>query len=122
MTTLDNVVEWIAGIDDEALDVVLAALQDRHDALHEARAQKAVVGTPVVVNDVTPRFLEGLEGVIEDTDPDEGEVSIRLTPAATARLRRAHQADYRTGTALTYLLTGIPASCCYPTDRLAAAV
>lgn len=120
MTTMTEVVEWIEKIGDSDLDVVLAALQARHDALHEARAERATVGTDVVIDDVTADYLVGLEGRIEASDPDEGVVDVRLTTASTGRLRFSGQVDLPVGVGFNYLLRGVPASCCYPAEHLAA--
>jgi hypothetical protein len=112
--TISDVVEWIDTIDDETLDVVLAALQRRHDELHESRARQATPGSTVVLHDVTPTYLDGLEGVIEEVDDDEGLVSIRLTRTSTGRLRFTGRSEYKVGQETNFLLTGVPASCCYP--------
>lgn len=112
--SIESVVEWIDTIDDETLDIVLAALQRRHDALHESRARMATKGASIVLHDVTPTYLDGLEGVIEDVDQDEGCVSVRLTRTSTGRLRFIGRSEYRVGPETNFLLTGVPASCCYP--------
>lgn len=119
--TIEGVVDWVDGIDDETLDIVLAALQRRHDALHESRARRATTGASVILHDVTPTYLDGLEGVIEAVDEDEGCVSVRLTRTSTGRLRFIGRSEYRVGDEPNFLLTGVPASCCYSAaDRRSA--
>lgn len=113
MDMLDEVIDWIATVDDNTLDTVLMALQARHDDLHEERASRARPGAHVVVYDVEPRFLEGLAGQIASEDPDQGTVDILLTPESTGRLRFCGQRSYATGADMRYLLEGVPASCCY---------
>lgn len=120
MTTVTEVVEWVEGIDDETVGEILSALQKRHDALHEARAEKAVPGAHVFIDDVTVECLIGLVGHIEEVDGDEGLVSIRLTATSTGRLRFSGQTAYRVGNVANFLLHGVPASCCYPAEGLAA--
>jgi hypothetical protein len=110
---IEDVIEWIREVDDETLDVVLDALQRRHDALHEERADLAVLGATVVLQDLRPTYLDGLEGVIEEIDEDEGCVSVRLNRVSTGRLRFVGQGDFHLGSELNFLLTGVPASCCY---------
>lgn len=118
---IEDVVEWIRTVDDETLDVILEALQQRHDTLHEERAELAVIGASVVLHDLRPNYLEGLEGVIEEIDEDEGCVSVRLNRISTGKLRFAGQRDFHVGAELNYLLTGVPASCCYSAaDRRSA--
>lgn len=119
VTTVSEVVQWVGEIDDETVDEVLAALQRRHEALHEARAERAVIGAHVVIHDVTAEYLIGLDGVIEEVDPEEGDVSIRLSAVSTGRLRFSGQKDYTLGADLNYLIHAVPASCCYPADALA---
>ena len=112
---VNEVRTWIANIDDATLDEVLAALQTRHDALHAARAANATVGRQVVIRDVQPRHLDGLEGTIHAR---EGEfVAVLLTAASTGRLRFCKQSGYAVGPDMNFLLEGVPASCCHETDR-----
>lgn len=117
--TLGQVTSWIAEIGDATLDDVLAALQDRHDTLHLERALQATEGRHVLIQDVRPRYLNGLEGTIEATDGEM--VAIRLTAASTGRLRFSGQMRYAIGAELNFLLEGVPASCCYEPTQAATA-
>src|SRR5690625_2137342 len=109
--TLGQVKAWINATDDAGLDEVLAALQARHDTLHSQRAEQATIGRDVTIVDVTPAYLNGLDGTIEDSDEDT--VSVRLTCESTGRLRFSGQDRYDIGAAMNFLLEGVPASCCY---------
>lgn len=111
--TAEQVIDWISDINDETIDDVLQALQNRHDALHEARAAKVKKGMRVTIWDVQPECLNGLEGVVQEVDDAEVEVEVRLSPMSTGRLRFTRGADYRPGDQREYILRGIPASCCY---------
>lgn len=113
MPALNEVIEWVASVDDPTLEAVLAALQSRHEELHESRASQAQIGTEVVIQDVEPRYLEGMSGEIVDLDPEEGIVALLLTPMDTGRLRFCGQRDYRVGIVERYRLENVPASCCY---------
>lgn len=115
--TATQVIDWIGDINDETIDEVLQALQNRHDELHEARASKVQRGMHVTIWDVKPEYMNGLEGVVEDVDAAEVEAVIRLSPVSTGRLRFTRAAEYRPGEQREYVLRGIPASCCYTDEE-----
>lgn len=117
--TLNQVTDWIANISDSTVDEVLVALQSRHDALHAERAQHATEGRHVIIQDVRPHYLDGLEGVIEVTDGET--VALCLTAASTGRLRFSGQKRYEIGTEMNFLLEGVPASCCYEPSQTVSA-
>lgn len=114
--TLSGVKQWIGSIEGATLNEVISALQERVDALHEARIERATEGRRVVIQDVRPLYLNGLEGDIYERDED-GTVSILLTPASTGRLRFRRQCRYKVGADVRFLLGGVPASCCYSPDE-----
>ena len=114
-----EVTRWVESIDEATVDDVLSALQHRHEVLQAGRAQQAKVGRHVVVEDVDPRDLEGLEGVIEESDGET--VSIRLSPSSTGALRFSAQRRYSVGPGMRFLLEGVPASCCHrPSEAVSA--
>ena len=118
--TLREVVEWIDTLTDEDIDDVLQALQSRHDVLHAERAAQAVVGRIVRIDDVRPKYLQGLTGEIVNCDGDF--VDILLDCKSTGRLRFTRQTRYEPGAVRNYRLESIPASCCYdpvPADAAA---
>lgn len=116
--TPERVTDWIAQVDDATIDIVLAALQARHEALHEARAVQATIGANVVISDVDCDALDGLDGEVVATDEDEGEVSVLLSAYSTGSLRFDRTSPYRPGVESRYVVHGIPAGCCWPAEAV----
>jgi len=93
------------------LDNLWAAMRNRRSALDSLRAADVSVGDQVRLVGLSPKYLNGLEGVVETIDKNR--CSVRLSQLSTERMRipgrvRFHMSpdDHH------YLLAGIPLSTC----------
>jgi hypothetical protein len=126
--TEQDVLTFIGSLDDPGIDIVLRALQERHDTLHGQRRQadtaRLRVGTLIEIAEVHQEYLKGLIGDIVHigTDDDEGYVDVLLSQVSTGRLRFCHESEYEVGGEPRYLLQGVPVSCCFEQDAVAQAV
>ena len=101
---------------DGELDRITDAIRQRQRALRALRAATVSVGAQVRIRGLSPKYLNGLEGVVESITKSSGDV--RLSRVSTARLRvRMAAATFRGRFYIRadeehYLLTRVPLSCC----------
>jgi len=93
------------------LDNLLAAMRNRRSALNSLRAANVAVGDQVRLVGLSPKYLNGLEGVVETIN--KSRCNVRLSRLSTEHLRipgrvRVHMSPDEQH----YLLVGIPLSTC----------
>jgi hypothetical protein len=113
-TEYTDVVAWItseATADDVArLEIVL---QVRRKGLRTAQAAQARHGMAVVLDGLSPKYLNGLIGTIDGLNGRR--CSVLLSPESTDRLRHTTQKRFYVSADMTrFLLRGVPTTCCLP--------
>lgn len=111
-TTIEDVFEFIHGQANETdLDNIFDAYRSRTKVLREKRALSVSPGKEVVVTGVSPKYLNGLRGTVEEVDGKCA--SVRLDEASTRRLRASGSRRFFIPDDETnYVLTGLPKSTC----------
>ena len=101
---------------DGELDRITDAIRQRQRALRALRAATVSVGAQVRIRGLSPKYLNGLEGVVESITKSSG--NVRLSKMSTARLRGTTKSStsrtrfYIRDDEEHYLLAGVPLSCC----------
>jgi len=114
--TLPGIIAFIVSEDTESqLDQVTNAVRQRQRALRTVQAAAVRVGAQVRISGLSPKYLNGLEGLVETITRSRS--NVRLSKMSTARLWRTGgtRAVSRFGVKPDeehYLLCGIPLSCC----------
>ena len=116
-TTLADVLGFI--IDGSAagdLERITDMVRQRQRALRALQAAAVSVGAQVRIKGLSPKYLNGLEGVVESITKSSG--NVRLSKLSTVQLRVSVAASTFRGRFFVrddeerYLLTGVPLSCC----------
>ena len=94
------------------LENINEALKIRTKALRSIRAANVKIGDQVCLTGLSPKYLNGLEGIIESATSKHAEV--RLSKMSTTKLRDVGgSARFMIGqTEVRHLLSGVPLSCC----------
>ena len=114
--TLPGVIGFIINATDDELDRIADAIRQRQRALRALQAAAVSVGAQVRLKGLSPKYLNGLEGVVESIA--KSSCNIRLSKLSTARLRVTtksstfHTRFYIRDDEEHYLLTRVPLSCC----------
>lgn len=114
--TVEDLVSFIDGADDSALDIVVRACNARRDRLRDSSAAALKAGTVVRLDGLSPKYLNGLTGTVDFISRGRSgrakpRIAVALDSASQKTLlsRNPHQCligEYKN------LLTGIPAECC----------
>ncbi len=111
-TTLSDIV---LNADEHDLDRILQALKDRRKTLSAARASAVQVGMAARTSGLSPKYLNGLTGVVErGNGRSTGRMAIRLDEASTSTLRWQGAKFRIAPDTKNYLLDGIPTQCFVP--------
>jgi len=111
--SLDQVLDYVHGhADERELDTLADALKSRHNALRQRRALAVHTGLGVRLNDLSPKYLNGLTGTVETESGNR--VDVRLDKASTTTLRYAGRKFFIGPDEEEYLLRGVPKSSCIP--------
>lgn len=98
------------------LERITDMVRQRQRALRALQAAAVSVGAQVRIKGLSPKYLNGLEGVVESITKSSG--NVRLGKLSTGRLRvTTKSSTYRTRFYIRddeehYLLAGVPLSCC----------
>jgi hypothetical protein len=94
---------------DDELERIAAAITARRRALREVRSAAVTIGTPVVIQNISPAYLKGLTGTVESfTRGKRTRVDVRLDKKSTDILR-FQGARFPVPAATTeYVLGGVP--------------
>ena len=101
---------------DGELGQITDAIRQRQRALRALQAAAVSVGAQVRIKGLSPKYLNGLEGVVESITKSSG--NVRLSKLSTVQLRVAMATSTFRGRFFVradeehYLLTGVPLSCC----------
>lgn len=111
-TTLTEAMSFVVnGATEDDLDNLLAAMRRRRSALSSLRAASVSVGDQVRLVGLSPKYLNGLEGVVETINKNR--CSVRLSRLSTDRLRIPGRVRFpMSPDDAHYLLIGIPLSTC----------
>jgi hypothetical protein len=117
MTTLSEVLDWIAQADNEDLDVILDMLRMRRQTIAEANTALAKVGMKVTFRNLSPRYLNGLTGTIRAINSTGSRGTIKLDELSTNRLALTKQNRFHAEVGTTYTMEGVPLSACELSDE-----
>ena len=116
-TTLADVLGFIIdGSTAGDLERITDMVRQRQRALRALQAAAVSVGAQVRIKGLSPKYLNGLEGIVESITRSSG--NVRLSKMSTDRLRvTTKSSTFRTRFYIRddeehYLLTGVPLSCC----------
>lgn len=110
--TRTDAVTFIADHADEAdLDAIIATIKARQKVLATRRASAVTVGQAVTLQDLQPKYLNGLAGTIKSIT--RGHADVELDERSTESLRFYGRRRFliADGTA-NYVISGIPLSTC----------
>ena len=95
--------------DGDELERILDAYKSRRKALASVRAASLSKGAEVTLVGLSPKYLNGLVGVVASIKGQR--CSVTLDGPSTEKLRYAGTRFYIPTTVTNYVLTGIPTSC-----------
>lgn len=106
--TLQDAIAFIHGADDSDIKRMQDALKARHKALRDIRAASVREGSEVVTSGLSPKYLDGLRGVVRNIKGQRA--SLHITDDAS--LRQITGTKYGPFAPVDeYTLSGIPLSC-----------
>ncbi|MCL4414435.1 MAG: nitrile hydratase subunit beta [Actinobacteria bacterium] len=111
-TTLADVLGFIInGSTADDLERIVDMVRQRQGALRALQAAAVSVGDQVRIAGLSPKYLNGLEGVVESISKARG--NVRLSETSTDCLRLVGGTRFFIRDDETrYLLRGVPLSCC----------
>lgn len=108
-TTISDIV---LSADEHDLERIIQAVKDRRNTLSAARASSVQVGMQARTTGLTPKYLNGLTGVVERGNTSlPGRMAIRLDEGSTDQLRWKGRKFFIPVGEKNYLLDGIPTQC-----------
>lgn len=110
-TTYADVIEYITNHASYAeIDQITQVSRNRFMALGRAQAATLAIGDEVTMHNISPKYLQGLTGTVEEIDTRTEMIAIRLDAVSTTKLQNnGRQRRYFISPLETnYLLTGIP--------------
>lgn len=116
-TTFRDVIEYITNhASVPEIEQIAQVSQKRFMALGRAQAATLAIGDEVIVHNVSPKYLQGLAGTVEEIDTPKERIAIRLDALSTAKLRsNGRQRRFIISPQETnYLLTGMPIAAIRP--------
>lgn len=117
MADTAEVISQIASMDDGEISQVIEALQRRCQVLADERTRSVRVGQTVILRDLAPACLNGLQGQVEEYSAETGMVSVMLDVESTGALRFSTGREYPIRDEANYFLEGVPASCCFSAEE-----
>lgn len=115
MITTADVAEFITGsATEEDLDDVISAVNTRKRTLRDLRAMEVKPGAKVTLTDLSPKYLNGLSGVVHSTMGGRGirRVNVTLDAESTRTLASQSTKYFIAANDEEYLLEGVPAASC----------
>lgn len=112
-TTLSDIV---LNADEHDIERIFQACKDRRKTLSAARASAVQVGMKARTEGLSPKYLNGLTGVVErGSGRGSGRMGLRLDEPSTELLRWSGRTRvFVPADEKNYLLDGIPAQCFIP--------
>lgn len=114
--TLADAVTYIADrADEQDLLRILGAVNARRTALRAITAAAVRIGAAVRLDGLSPKYLDGLTGVVRRIHGKHAEVE--LDEESTRNLRYVGSPRHPVSSdVMQYLLYGVPLSCCHSAD------
>jgi hypothetical protein len=118
--TLTEVLSFIGGhAEPDALDTILDVVRDRRRALADAAAHAVTVGA-TVRHSLSPRYLNGLTGIVIAIPAArrgaKRRCTIRLDQTSVTRLAQADSSYAHLREETSYEMGGIPVAACHLVD------
>ena len=110
-TTISDIV---LNADEDDLNRIIQSVKDRRKVLAAARAADVHIGATVMLTGLTPKYLNGLTGVVvRDPHGRSGTRAFgcKLDKNSTALLRRSGTRFFVAEGVEEYVLPGVPMSC-----------
>lgn len=104
--------------DENDLDGIAQAMKSRRNLLREKAAAAVTVMATVTIADISPKYLNGLTGIVKEIVNGRGQrhATVTLDKASTSTLAfSAAKYSYLVGRD-SHDLTGVPLSCCKVTS------
>ena len=100
--------------DEHDLDRIIQSVKDRRKVLRDARAAAVQIGADVTLDNLSPKYLNGLEGTVVVISGKRADV--RLTEKSTGLLRFSGTRFHVPEGTTEYVLRGVPLSTCLPRE------
>lgn len=117
MPGLSDCIKWIlTEASEEDIEQIYAAGKQRSGVIRALRAAIVSVDMETQLSGLSPKYLNSMRGTIVSIKGKRADV--RLDEKSTNQLRWAGMGRFVVADGDTaYVLTGIPLSCCLPTDQ-----
>ncbi|GAA2679065.1 MULTISPECIES: hypothetical protein [Actinosynnema] len=100
--------------DKSALESITQAVKSRHGVLREKSAAEVTENATVTIRDISPKYLNGLSGVVKKIVRGHGKphATVTLDKVSTDTLAFSSTKFGHLAGRASYDLTGVPLSCC----------
>jgi aspartokinase-like uncharacterized kinase len=112
--TFGDALTYIAGsADDAEIDLIVEAVQQRRKLLRAIVASRVTVGMATRIDNISPKYLVGMTGEVVEISGKYAKVRLDKRSTSTLRVRGGRR-FYVPNDTDSYLMSGIPTSCCLP--------
>lgn len=112
MTTISDVFTFISAADEDELDRLIEGIKLRRKFIGQDRAAQLKVGDTVRLAGLSPKALNGLRGTVDSITRSHAAVMLDRDSTLKLLMSRTRFAAAVAAGAETYLLRGIPVTCC----------
>ena len=111
---LSDILTFISTASIEDLATTGDAMQSRHTQVTKERASGITEGCEVILDNITPKYLNGLRGTVLTVEPLTETVTISLTVESSEALANMPRSRFHILPGERYPLSSIPLATCVP--------